>query len=257
MKDNGKRAVLVSFHGSSRGRPAPPTGRCFDGSQLSLLGDVVVVTVNHRLASFGYTHLAAVSGARKNSRAQCCSVRWTCVRASLEWVRDNIATFGGDPSRVMIFRPVRRRLGKIRRPQARRPRRDCSTAPRCPASRRCVLPNRPDAEEVRNSRFLSRNSGLEARPRHRDPASAVGTTARTQGGIGFAPVMDGRYLPDDPLDSRRPQNQRQHTVAGLDDARGRGALLLTNWNITDAGLTTLLNERSNGKADRSSRSAPR
>src|SRR4051812_19566144 len=58
VKDNGKRAVLVSFHGGGWATGSA-NGPMYDGGQLSLLGDVVVVTVNHRLASFGYTHLAA------------------------------------------------------------------------------------------------------------------------------------------------------------------------------------------------------
>src|SRR5205085_8132394 len=76
-------------------------GPMYDGGQLSLLGDVVVVTVNHRLASFGYTHLAALGAPEEFKSAGVCGVM--DMVASLEWVRDNIAAFGGDPSRVMIF----------------------------------------------------------------------------------------------------------------------------------------------------------
>ena len=56
VNDGAKRAVLVSFHG---GGFATGSGNApgFDGAQLALFGDVVVVTVNHRLASYGYTHL--------------------------------------------------------------------------------------------------------------------------------------------------------------------------------------------------------
>src|SRR5215813_2835989 len=57
VNDGAKRAALVSFHGGgfTTGSGNAPG---FDGAQLALFGDVVVVTVNHRLASFGYTHLA-------------------------------------------------------------------------------------------------------------------------------------------------------------------------------------------------------
>ena len=54
--------VLVSFHGGGWATGSG-NGPMYDGDQLALLGDVVVVTVNHRLASFGYTHLAAVGRA--------------------------------------------------------------------------------------------------------------------------------------------------------------------------------------------------
>ena len=100
VNDGGKRAVLVSFHGGgwATGSANAPM---YDGGQLSLLGDVVVVTVNHRLASFGYTHLAAAGAPEEFKSAGVCGVM--DMVASLEWVRDNVAAFGGDPSRVMIF----------------------------------------------------------------------------------------------------------------------------------------------------------
>ena len=100
VNDNGKRAVLVSFHGGGWATGSA-NGPMYDGGQLSLLGDVVVVTVNHRLASLGYTHLAAVGAPEEFKHAGVCGVM--DMVASLEWVRDNIAAFGGDSSRVMIF----------------------------------------------------------------------------------------------------------------------------------------------------------
>ena len=100
VKDNGRRAVLVSFHGGGWATGSA-NGPMYDGGQLALLGDVVVVTVNHRLASFGYTHLASAGAPEAFKHAGVCGVM--DMVASLEWVRDNIASFGGDPSRVMIF----------------------------------------------------------------------------------------------------------------------------------------------------------
>src|SRR5580765_1694482 len=100
VSDNAKRAVLVSFHGGGWATGSG-NGPMYDGGQLALLGDVVVVTVNHRLASFGYTHLAAVGAPEEFKLSGVCGVM--DMVASLEWVRDNIAAFGGDPSRVMIF----------------------------------------------------------------------------------------------------------------------------------------------------------
>ena len=100
VHDNARRAVLVSFHGGGWATGSG-NGPMYDGGQLALLGDVVVVTVNHRLASFGYAHLAAVGAPEEFRFAGVCGVM--DMVASLEWVRDNIAAFGGDPSRVMIF----------------------------------------------------------------------------------------------------------------------------------------------------------
>jgi len=100
VNDGGKRAVLVSFHG---GGFATGSGNApgFDGAQLALFGDVVVVTVNHRLSSYGYTHLADLGAPPEFAFSGVAGIM--DLVASLEWVKTNIANFGGDPGRVMIF----------------------------------------------------------------------------------------------------------------------------------------------------------
>ncbi len=100
VKDGGKRAVLVSFHGGGFATGSG-NGPQYDGTQLSRLADVVVVNVNHRLASFGYLHLADLGAPPEFAHAGV--VGMMDLVASLEWVRDNIENFGGDPSKVMIF----------------------------------------------------------------------------------------------------------------------------------------------------------
>ncbi len=100
VNDNGKRAVMVSYHGGGWATGSG-NGPMYDGAQLARLGDVVVVTVNHRLASLGYTHLAGAGAPSDLSHAGVAGVM--DMVASLEWVRDNIANFGGDPARVMVF----------------------------------------------------------------------------------------------------------------------------------------------------------
>ncbi|MCR2833516.1 carboxylesterase/lipase family protein [Parerythrobacter lacustris] len=97
--DGGKRPVMVWFHGGgyaygSGGWPA------YNGRNLAEKGDVVVVTVNHRLNAFGYLNLAAQFGP---DYAASGNVGNLDLVRSLEWVRDNIAAFGGDPSNVTIM----------------------------------------------------------------------------------------------------------------------------------------------------------
>src|SRR5580704_15585326 len=98
--DHDKRAVLVSFHG---GGFATGSGNFpgYDGAQLARFGDVVVVTVTHRLAAYGYLNLVDAGAPSEFAYAGVCGIM--DLVASLEWVRDNIANFGGDPGRVMIF----------------------------------------------------------------------------------------------------------------------------------------------------------
>ena len=99
--DAAKRAVMVSFHGGGW-QTGSGNGPMYDGANLARFGDVVVVTVNHRLAAFGYLQLAGLPGV-SSELADAGAVGVADMVASLRWVRDNIAGFGGDPGRVMIF----------------------------------------------------------------------------------------------------------------------------------------------------------
>ena len=94
-----KRPVMVWFHGGgySYGSGSWPV---YDGANLARRGDVVVVTVNHRLNVFGYLHLGGIGGA---DWADAGNAGMLDLIASLEWVQGNIAGFGGDPGNVTIM----------------------------------------------------------------------------------------------------------------------------------------------------------
>ena len=72
----------------------------FDGTNLAAKQDVVVVTVNSRLNIFGYLHLADIGGA---TFANSGNLGMQDKVKGLEWIRDNIAAFGGDPGNVTII----------------------------------------------------------------------------------------------------------------------------------------------------------
>jgi len=94
----GARPVMVYIHGGaySTGSVVDPLN---DGRHLAARGDVVVVTVNHRLNSFGYLYLARLDQRFPDSG----NAGQLDQILALRWIRDNIARFGGDPSRVMVF----------------------------------------------------------------------------------------------------------------------------------------------------------
>lgn len=71
----------------------------YDGEALSRSGDVVVVSVNHRLNVFGHLDLSAYGEKYKYSA----NVGITDIVDALEWIQDNIAAFGGDPNNVTVF----------------------------------------------------------------------------------------------------------------------------------------------------------
>tara|TARA_R110002167_G_scaffold46107_3_gene137890 strand:+ start:4656 stop:6245 length:1590 start_codon:yes stop_codon:yes gene_type:complete len=97
--DAERRPVMVYIHGGAyaTGSGSDPQ---YDGTRLARRGDVVVVTLNHRLNLFGYAYLARIAG---EGFAASGNVGQLDLIQALEWVRDNIAAFGGDPDRIMLF----------------------------------------------------------------------------------------------------------------------------------------------------------
>ena len=99
LRDGGRRPVLFYIHGGGydTGSGSDPL---YDGTRLCQRGDVAVVTVNHRLNAFGYLHLGQLGG---NDYAASGNAGQLDLVLALEWVRDNIAGFGGDPGNVTVF----------------------------------------------------------------------------------------------------------------------------------------------------------
>jgi para-nitrobenzyl esterase len=98
LRDHGKRPVLVYFHGGAYNN-GTVNSDLYDGTRLVHRGDVVVVTVNHRLNAFGYLYLGNLAP----EYAESGNAGQLDLILALKWVRDNIEEFGGDPSRVLIF----------------------------------------------------------------------------------------------------------------------------------------------------------
>jgi para-nitrobenzyl esterase len=97
--DGKKRPVMVWLHGGGFEAGSGNDLPAFDGENLARRGDVVVVTLNHRLNILGYLDLSKYG----EKYAQSANVGMLDIVAALEWVRDNIVAFGGDPGRVLIF----------------------------------------------------------------------------------------------------------------------------------------------------------
>lgn len=97
--DNAARPVMVWLHGGGFTAGAG-NYLLYDGTNLAKKEDVVVVSVNHRLNLFGFLHLADIGGEKW---AQATNVGMQDIVATLAWIRDNIANFGGDPDRVTVF----------------------------------------------------------------------------------------------------------------------------------------------------------
>ena len=99
LADGASRPVMVYVHGGAHANGSG-SSPLYDGVVLCRRGDVVVVTVNHRLNVFGYNGLGQILG---GAYAASGSVGNLDLILALEWVRDNIANFGGDPANVTVF----------------------------------------------------------------------------------------------------------------------------------------------------------
>ena len=246
IKDGAKRAVLVSFHGGGFATGSG-NGPQYDGTQLARLGDVVVVNVNHRLASFGYLHLADLGAPAEFAHAGV--VGMMDLVASLEWVRDNIENFGGDPAKVMIFGqsgggaktstmlaiPSAKGLFHAAGIQSGSTIRSATREQGTKSAELLLAKLGIDKGNIAAIQKLPWQQILEAQ-------TSLGPTA------GFTPVVDGTILPHHPFDPTAPPESADVPVIisnTLEDA----ALRLTNFDLTEEGLRTMMNQRYGAKAE--------
>ncbi|HUY28359.1 MAG TPA: carboxylesterase/lipase family protein [Candidatus Binataceae bacterium] len=197
--DTARRPVMVWIHGGAFaiGSGSQPI---YDGATLARRGDAVVVTINYRLAALGFLRLSDLTGGKIPASG---NEGILDQIAALQWVRDNIAGFGGDPENVTIFgesagamsvgtilaMPAARGLFHKAIPQSGA----CHTGATC------------DAANQKAERILAR---LGVRPSDSDAIAALtpaqllkgtlmpdGVTPDPQLGMAYQPVIDGAHVP--------------------------------------------------------------
>jgi len=99
INDNKKRPVMVWFHGGGFTAGSYVELPSYDGENISRKGDVVLVSVNHRLNVLGFLDLSAYGDKYKSSP----NAGLLDLVAALQWIKQNVAQFGGDPGNVTIF----------------------------------------------------------------------------------------------------------------------------------------------------------
>jgi para-nitrobenzyl esterase len=99
IRDTAKRPVMVWLHGGGFVSGSSQEHRSYDGERLSRRGDVVIVSLNHRVGPLGFLNLTSY-GEKYASSAH---VGMLDIILALKWVRENIGNFGGDPNWVTIF----------------------------------------------------------------------------------------------------------------------------------------------------------
>jgi len=194
-KASGRRAVMVWFHGGGF-FAGSGNATSYDGVNLARKQDVVLVTVTHRLNHFGFLYLGDLYGAAYADSGNAGML--DCV-AALGWVRDNIANFGGDPGRVMVFgqsgggakvstlmgMPAAKGLFHCAAAQSGSVVRSGSKAQAAASAKRLV-----DALGVKSL------AELQALPWQK----IVDVAGAHPGSGGSGPIVDGRNLPASPFD---------------------------------------------------------
>jgi para-nitrobenzyl esterase len=196
LDDRRERPVMVWLHGRGfyAGAGSEPL---YDGARLAKRGDVVVVTVNHRLNVFGYLHLEAVGG---KEFATSGNAGVQDMQLALEWVRDNIGAFGGNPGNVTLFGEsgggvkVSTLLGV---PQAKGLFRRGIIQSGARTRGMSLAVATKNTQAVMAKLQVKSVAELQALPMDKLLA-AVTTTGRTD--PDFGPVVDGQYLPADMFD---------------------------------------------------------
>lgn len=209
---SGKRPVLVWMHGGGFSGGSGNDLLSYDGENLARFGDVVVVTHNHRLNAYGYLNLAGLGGEEYAASA---NVGMLDLVALLEWVRDNISAFGGDPGNVTVFGQSGGGA-KI------------STLTAMPAARglfhKAIIQSgsmlraqSPEDSAELAARFLAelkiskdRLDQLASVPADR-LCAAQGAATRPGPGrrdLNWGPTVDGRVLPAHPFDPSAPELSR-------------------------------------------------
>lgn len=99
ITDGKKRPIMFWIHGGGFTAGSSQELPSYDGENLSKKGDVVVISINHRLNMLGFLDLSAYGDKYKRSA----NLSILDMKAALEWVKANAANFGGDPNNVTIF----------------------------------------------------------------------------------------------------------------------------------------------------------
>lgn len=238
LADGARRPVMFCIHG---GGFAISSGNAalYDGAELARIAGVVVVSVTHRLASFGFLNLA---DAGASDEFACAGVAGVMdLVAALEWVRDNIEVFGGDPGCVTVFGQSGggwKTSVLLATPAAR------GLFHRAAVQSGSLLRVRTREESAQHSRALIGALGLTPRTLRRIAELPWQHILAAQTRIGaheFAPVL-GQYLPHHPWDPAAPRQSADIPLivsTTLDDA----SLFFDNFTLEEGGLRHWLTQR--------------
>jgi para-nitrobenzyl esterase len=256
LADKAKRPVMFWIHGGGfqSGSASSPG---YDGTNLCKRGDVVVVSINHRLNIMGFAFLGEIGG---QEFANTGNVGMLDIVQALKWVRDNIESFGGDPKRVMIFGESGggRKVGTLLAMPDAKGLFQCAVME---SGATIKVVEREDAtaaiQAVLDELQIPRKDFRKLQQVPLDNLmSAFFAASRkhkfNQTVTGFAPVVDGRILPQHPFHPTASAVMPEvPVIIGTNRTEMRLMLAgdLAAFNLDEAGLHTRASELLGDKAE--------
>jgi para-nitrobenzyl esterase len=235
-----KRPVIVVLHGggfySGSGNSVG-----MDGEQMARFTDSVVIAINHRLGAFGFLHLPEFAGTEFATSG---TVGMQDIVAALAWVRQNVAEFGGDPARVLVYgqsgggaktsvlmampsaKGLFQRAGVMSGSALRMMPAEIASA----ATRRLLTALDIAPEKARQLQQVPWTTLLETQAK-----LEMADRARGEAPGAFAPVVDGLTLPRHPWDPDAPAVSADVPMI-VSTALDERAYRMSDFAMTDAGL---------------------
>ena len=253
IKDGRRRPVMFWCHGggfTSGSGSSPVT----EGANLARRGDVVVVTINHRLNVLGFTSLEEVGGPEFAASGD---VGMMDIVAALRWVRDNIAEFGGDPNTVMVFGQSgggRKVATLLAMPSAKGLFHRATIE--SGATLRLVEPNQGTkvARELMTTLGLSKTQvrELQTMPLDRlmgayfEVVRKMNVDQMTQ---GFSPLVDGSIIPQHPFEPASPVSRDVPVMVGSTRTELTSSAQPEDFSLTDSAMRTRIRTLLGAHAD--------
>src|SRR5712691_413905 len=203
IDDNRKRPVMVWLHGGGFSAGSGQELKAYDGESLARRGDVVLVSLNHRLNALGHLNLAAYGSKYEASG----NVGMLDIVLALEWVRDNVANFGGDPGNVTIFGQSgggSKVSTLMAMPSAK------GLFHKAVIESGSALRQSTPEESAKLAAAYLEELGLNSSQVGRlhelpfEPMMAALAGAQRRSGLGWRPMADGKMLPTQPFDPVAP-----------------------------------------------------
>jgi para-nitrobenzyl esterase len=196
--DRAKRPVMVWIHGGQFTYGAGGNS-VYDGTNLARHHDVVAVSLNHRLNLFGFMQLEEVAGQEYSESGNASTLD---LVAALEWVRDNITTFGGDPANVTIFGESGgggKVSALLAMPKAK------GLFHKAIVESGSFLRLTPREDAVKNTEKVLAQLGLKGNPIDELRKLPMDQLIAASRAASWGPVVDGRTLPRHPFDPTAPE----------------------------------------------------